>query len=362
MSYYADDDTAMTGVPLFIQPITAFPATYNPCSPLLSIPQRILTLNPSWKSCYAGIHAAYDPESMLTTESGFSPLTRAPTHNPETVVASAGASATQDIAVQTTRMVIYPTDDPSQPQISKVPASFTLWTEVFTVDSNSAITFSSYTIKPGQQTIVSQTTISLAPDGKTLNVDGTAKNINPAYAIGTQTIFEGGPPVTVSGKTYSLVPGGSSLVIDGSTEALSSATEAFSSATGASKPTNGQKVWVPAYVIDDQTLIAGGLPITSSGTVLSLEPGGETVVIVVSKSENINVLLGGLGAAETSSGGSSSPSTSIGKEDGSSSRVVSPGTLPAPKVTATKSGSYKSVVLSSRAWWSAFIGVISVIY
>ena len=347
---------------LVIDPATPFPATYNPCSPLLSIPQRILTVEPTWKSCDSGIHAAYDPESFLTTESGFSTVSRAATHNPETVVASAGPSATQDMAMKTTMVVIYPTEAPSQRQISKVPATFTLWEEVFTPDPNSAITFGSYTIAAGQQTIISQTTISLAPDGKTVNIDGIAQNIGSAYAIGTQTVYEGGPPVTVSGTTYSLVPGGSSLVIDGSTEALSSATETVSSATTASKPTNGQKIWVPAYIIDDQTLIAGGLPITSSGTVLSLEPGGETVVIVVSKSENINVLLRGLNAPETSSGGSSNPSTSIekGKEDSSS--VIVRGTLPAPKVTATKSGSSRSAVATRRALWLVFIGLTNVFY
>jgi hypothetical protein len=61
--------------------------------------------------------------------------------------------------------------------------------------------------------------------------------------------------------------------------------------------------WLDNYLTFG-SLIAGGLPITSSGTVLSLEPGGGSVVIVESKTVDIGALIGDAISAGTSSEGS----------------------------------------------------------
>jgi hypothetical protein len=62
------------------------------------------------------------------------------------------------------------------------------------------------------------------------------------------------------------------------------------------------KVRVLAYIIDGQTMILGegGLPITASGTVLSLEQGEESVFVVRSQKMDINELLRDSGSVERS--------------------------------------------------------------
>lgn len=343
----------------YIYSCTPFPATYNPCSPILSVPPQVYTLDPNWSNCSGGIQAVHDPYSIITTMSGFWPVSsRSTPHDSKTVVASAGASATQDIAIQTATSVTYPilrqTDDL---QISKVPPSVTIGAQTFTADSNSAYTVGSKTIRPGDQITVSQSTISLASDGNFLEVDGITQHIDQAYAIGTQTVYEGGPAVTISGTTYSVPSGGSSLVIDGTTEAASAV-------TGAGTPSNGvQKVWVqvPAYIIDGQTLIAGGTPITSSGTVLSLEPGGESIVIVESRTEDVSVFLASPGSAETSTSGSSSPSSSVEQGDGYSN-VTIPTRETDSGAKAVKSGADRIMRLGFELRWLTFISLIITVY
>jgi hypothetical protein len=96
-----------------------------------------------------------------------------------------------------------------------------------------------------------------------------------------------------------LIPGGSSIVIDGSTKSVDQAT----------KGEILQQISAPTYIIDGQTLVAGGTAITSSGTVLSLEPDGESVVIGGSTMVNISQLTG---ASENYDGLRSTRATSSG--------------------------------------------------
>ena len=46
--------------------------TYNPCTPYLSIPPRILSLDPKWTTCRRGFQALHDPPVILNSENGFS--------------------------------------------------------------------------------------------------------------------------------------------------------------------------------------------------------------------------------------------------------------------------------------------------
>jgi hypothetical protein len=345
---------------VYVLTATPFPATYNPCSPLLSVPSKILAMNSDWSTCYTGtMDFVHDPNSVIQTANGFSPIARTSTNSPTIATASVGASVTQNIAIQTVTTVITyptarPTDDPLPPPISNLPATVMLWNTVLTPDSDSAIAIGSHTVKPGEQMIVSGTTISYASDERELDVDGTIQHMAPAYAVGTKTISVGGPAETVSGKTYSLAAGGSSIVIDGTTQAANSATQA-------SKPTNGiQKIWVPGYVVNGQALIAGGLPITTSGTVLSLEPGAESVMIGGSKMEDISDWLGSSNSTESRvkalSDSSSSVSQSTVSTMGSLS-VVPPSIMPVSTDKKEKSGAPREV--ESGVW--IFLGALQLI-
>lgn len=51
-------------------PGIAFEYSYNPCSPMLSVPQQILTFNSQWRACSDGIDAFYDPPFALTSMAG----------------------------------------------------------------------------------------------------------------------------------------------------------------------------------------------------------------------------------------------------------------------------------------------------
>ena len=329
--------------------LSPFPATYNPCTPWLSAPQEVLTLDPLWNTCSRAFQAVHDPGSALTPGGPFEPVTtRTTAYNPPTPVASAGAHITPDLPTQTGLTATNPTsrvrEDPlaPAPQPSKLPAVATiLKTIIVTADSNSAFDIDGHTFKPGGEIVVSEHTISWETDGNALVVDGTTQPLNPSYGIGTQVIYEGGPAATAANHTYSLDAGGSAIVVDGSTEAAGAAASTAGNAV--------TKTCVPAYIKDGQTLIAGGLPITSSGTVLSLEPGGKSVVIVVSQTQDIDVLWGGSDSVETASdggtasGGGSFSSIPLRNGDGSSSAVNSPSTTTTVASTKVHNGSHRGV-------------------
>src|SRR3954471_17931330 len=74
--------------------------TYNPCSPTLSVPTQIFTLNPEWKGCIQGIDAFFDPPYSLTSGNGLTPFAAPPTpsaqpaNTPNSPIAA--ATTTQD--------------------------------------------------------------------------------------------------------------------------------------------------------------------------------------------------------------------------------------------------------------------------
>ncbi|KAE9364936.1 hypothetical protein N431DRAFT_446650 [Stipitochalara longipes BDJ] len=330
-----------------------FPVTYNPCTPWLSAPQQVLTLDPLWSTCLRDVAAIHDPDIQLTPGPAFGLVTsHMPNPTPvHTGNAVAGPSVSQVLAAST----LPPNHPPAQasnapppPAFSQVAQVATFGTTIVTANSASEFIFGTQTVKPGGQVVVAGTTIYYASNGQYLNVGGTTQYMNPSFAVGTQVLSAGGPAAVISGKTYTVEAGGSSVVIDGTTEAVSQATQA---------PKAIQKVWVtvPAYIIDGQTMVAGGLPITSSGTVMSLESGGESVVVVVSKTMDINDILGstaspaafsqvGFGANSTSAGGA-------GTGDITSSSVGLPSSESAGVGTKTKSGAQRRVESSCLYTW-----------
>jgi hypothetical protein len=365
-----------------------FTITYNPCSPTLSVPTELFTLNSMWTGCLPGIEGFYDPPYPLSTGNGLIALT-ASVHpsgnNPPQVstsgrtLASAGptpppptAGSTKPPIVVATSAITndppaqsFPTaagSDPASSGNSDPPGSPTnnapptqspgtsandpplqpsstvgnnppaqssgtnpndplqqsliasIAGSTITANSASAFIYGTYTLTPGGQATISGTTYSLATNGAAIAI-GTSTTellslVSPSptqYVLGTQTLIPGGSAITVSGTVLSLLPGGSSVVINGNTQAASILLSASS---------------VPEYLVGTQTLKAGGPAITVSGTVISLESGGSSVV-VGEKTEALTVLLGaptptgnsnaietpgqGLGAIIASLGGFTTP-------------------------------------------------------
>lgn len=155
------------------------------------------------------------------------------------------------------------------------------------------------------------------------------------------------------------------MVIDGSTDAATQATQATQA------PSPIQKIWVPAYIIDGQTLMAGGLPITSSGTVLSLDPVGETVMVCTAV--DISVFLGDDGSVETTSEIDSASGTGVlngsvestseihsasGTGDEKSSTLTAMGS--SASIGKTRNGATSRIEVNIGTWCGAVIlGIIS---
>jgi len=153
----------------------------------------------------------------------------------------------------------------------------------------------------------------MATDGKLLDVDGTTQYLNPSYAMGTQPLVAGTPVFILSGTTYFAPAAANPLptAIEPSVfENISS--EPTVQVTARPNIPSGEQFWMPAYLISGQTLIAGGTQITVSGTTVSLEPDGSSVVMILATTvtEDVNVLLGSSSSnTQTGSNGGSSTSS-----------------------------------------------------
>jgi hypothetical protein len=121
------------------------------------------------------------------------------------------------------------------------------------------------------------------------------------------------PPtqITITGTSYSLQAGGSSVVIDGTTtKALNSISVLISGTTQPLTALLTSSTRTPEYIVASQTLVPGGSAITVSGTVVSLQAQGSSVV-VRAKTEALSAFLGsktttlagGLGGMIVSIGG-----------------------------------------------------------
>jgi hypothetical protein len=268
---------------------TSFLATYNPCTPWISAPTEILTMDPRWSTCFKTFRGIHDPRSILETASGFHPVTTQEPPHPSpshTSGASAGPSIPQNFATKTAPRITptsRPAPDPPAQLATTLPMVATVGTVTVTIRVDSTLFIDSLTLRPGEQIIYHHTTISMPSDGQAIVVDGITQRLTNTYLAGTHSLVAGGPPVTLSGATYSLPSGGSSVVVDG-------APDGGTQTAGATNLI--QKAWVPAYIIDGQTLMAGGLPITAFGTTMSLDPSGHSVVMFHAVTEDINVFLG----------------------------------------------------------------------
>lgn len=273
-----------------------YTVTYNPCSPLLSVPTQIYALNSLWSTCGPGINAFFDPPRTLTPGQGLSTFGPATTSNQmpsntATTTAEAGSTPISSTASMTNTPLSDPTTSINPPSTTtSYPAdpttsltlSIVLPESVITVESiqttltddpppttsienpltpSVSIINGSPSPSPPQTTAVDpqvSATITLAQT--TIIADPTS-----AIIIASQTLNPGGQ-ITYSGTTVSLASNAASLMIGGTT-------------TQIAIPPPPAATSQPFYLVGTQTLLIGGPSITVSGTVYSLPSGGSSIIV-----------------------------------------------------------------------------------
>jgi hypothetical protein len=138
----------------------------------------------------------------------------------------------------------------------------------------------------------SQITVApLVPILSPLVIAGETITPNAAYEyiIGIKTLVPGGPAITVSGTTLSLLPSATAVVINGKTTHIAQFYGAYGTTTIAPLLTWKDRVYTPNVagyyrLGPGTTLIPGGPPVTVSGTTISLDYGGTAVVFAGSTS------------------------------------------------------------------------------
>ena len=199
-------------------------------------------------------------------------------------------------------------DVPSaQAEVSNSPTDVvgTVGSQTIKIGPSSVVVVGTQTLSPGGPAItVGGTPVSLAPSATAIVIGGTTSILPqavttaaappPVLTIGSttltanaatqflvapgQTLTPGGA-VTVSGTVISLAPSASFLVIGGSTQLLPTATPAVTVApeivVGGTTFTGNSG---SSFVIGGQTLAPGSV-ITVSGTTISLNPSGGSVII-----------------------------------------------------------------------------------
>jgi len=280
-----------------------YTVSYNPCSPTLSAPREVFTIEPSWASCVRGIEGFFDPPYALSVDNGLLPVTTTsksaqPVASPTTFSAvpqsiPAPATVTPTTASQaaapspTTQSTVIannpppadPTTQPAPVVNSPSPDPKTQPTTVADPPSpdpvNQSTTIASNDPPATDPTTQSTTVANNDPAPAATNLLTTT---TPFVIIGSQTVTAGSSSVLVSGTPISLQADGSSIVIGSSTIAPG---QALTQIAGLSTVTAAASL---AYVIGGQTLTPGapGITITDSSgasSVVSLEAGGSSVVI-----------------------------------------------------------------------------------
>lgn len=179
------------------------------------------------------------------------------------------------------------------------PSTFTAGGHTFTADST-GFELDGSTLLPGGAAItVSGTRISLAPSGILImgssSIDLPFKPLasdvftaggltftaeSSAVVVDGTTLVPGGPAATISGTPISLKAGKDSeiLIIGTSTVNLPAHTAASRIFTFGGLTFTAQPSGV-GVVVDGSTLVPGGSGLTISGTPVSLEPGGRSLVV-----------------------------------------------------------------------------------
>jgi hypothetical protein len=300
--------TTVTYTSLYL-PLTV---TYNPCTPYLSIPTQLLSIDQRWDTCIRNFRGLHDPPSVLDTASGFSlvrtvdPASTTPTRPNR---ASAAPTIQQPAATKTPAPNPKPThsqeDDPllaAQSQaISKLPASITLGKDIYTANSAGNFVINSQTLTPGGKVTNENNVLSMATDGHALIIGSSTMYLEPAYAVGTQTLVLGGPAVTVGNTVLSLGPGSG----------------------------DGEESLVVGVSVTEG--VGGPAVVTVGGSVISVEPGsgtgGESIVTEVSVTVDVSMLTatnlrGGAATSSGASGEMGADAGGTGSSSGSKRKII----------------------------------------
>jgi hypothetical protein len=223
--------------------------------------------------------------------------------------ASAAPTIQQPAATKTPAPNPKPThsqeDDPllaAQSQaISKLPASITLGKDIYTANSAGNFVINSQILTPGGKVTNENNVLSMATDGHALIIGSSTMYLEPAYAVGTQTLVLGGPAVTVGNTVLSLGPGSG----------------------------DGEESLVVGVRVTEG--VGGPAVVTVGGSVISVEPGSgtgeESIVTEVSVTVDVSMLTATnlRGGAATTSGASremGADAGGTGSSSGSKRKII----------------------------------------
>lgn len=169
---------------------------------------------------------------------------------------------------------ILPTPGATSPQTLNAQPELVLGGTTFTARPSSSRLYTALGNRPGT---------SGSPQAQDIV---TQDEPGPVFVISGQTLSPGGVPVTVSGSTLSLAPSGAFLVIDGSTTTLAASAATAAAAAHVTPPplTIGNGIFRPlpgpgtTYQVGTAMLMPGG-SVVVAGTTISLAAGATALVI-----------------------------------------------------------------------------------
>lgn len=173
-----------------------YTVTYNPCSPTLSVPPAIYTIDPAWSACGLGMKGLFDPPIFLTPGPMFGPATKTGV----IPLPVAGQTITPGIApvTATTR----------HPQLESAAPSSKLVHSALP-PSQDGVPDENHQSKSGDPSVVANLVLTLTIGSATLVEDPSS-----AFTIGSQILRPGGQ-ITYLNTVYSLASNGESLIVGG---------------------------------------------------------------------------------------------------------------------------------------------------
>lgn len=293
-------------------------ATYNPCSPILSVPTGVYKIDPSWTACGRILNGIWDtPDGTTANNRNDVPRVSQTTKPPQFSINFVAATSTRAFPTRTSQNNPYTTGLPptpkTPPEIESDVAppggnagtggpgggnNFIQKTTIISFVSavpeiesppTTAFRLGSQTLGLGQQVTYLEETYSLAPNGD--------------FIVGSQTLNPG-QQITDSGTTYSRASDGATLIIEEgghtTTQILYTPNPSYSD-----------------FVIGTQTLHPGS-QITNLGTTYSLATGGGTVIIDGTRTQVVGTITPSASLRGSASGtGKPSASTSTSKKSSS---------------------------------------------
>lgn len=256
--------------------MSTWTVSYNPCSPVLSVPTKLFTLDGLFTGCVPGISGFIDPPYTLTAGGALNAF------NTPTSIVQADSVAQTSSASPASSVAPVIVDPTTSTRIAAESASTShlvaaASSSPYAVDPNTksdpanpasvdpAVDVQSTSTIPTEAQPATLPVVGIDPETTTADPANSSPVIS-VFVIGSQTVYAGGPAVTLSkGTVVSLLSGGQSAVVG-------DVTQGVTLATWVSSVENG-------YIVGSQTLQPGGSAITVSGSVISLFPEGSSAVV-----------------------------------------------------------------------------------